>query len=422
MKITVFPAQLKGRLNAIASKSYAHRALIAAMLSDGETKILNTVLSDDIVTTANCLKALGCAVEINPTCISVKPPAHFNRNPKLWLAESGSTYRFMLPVCAALGLDCEFDGEKRLGIRPINALKTALEKRNVALSGSGFPLYMSGKLSGGQIDIDGSVSSQFISGLLLALPLLEKGSKICVHGQMVSKDYISITLDVLKQFGVYIREQSGCFEIIGAPNYCSLRKYIVENDWSNAAFFITAGVLSGSVEICGLNTLSVQGDKVLVDILKTMGADINITETALYAKKSQLKAVNVSITDCPDLAPVLAVAAANADGQSKICGISRLRDKESDRVESIVQLLKAAGIDIYAENDALYITGGKPHAFCAYGANDHRIVMSAAVLALTADGECLIRGAEAVNKSYPAFFEDYNNLGGKAYAKPLQQS
>lgn len=386
---------LQGTLTVPPSKSAAHRALICSFLANGGdvSPIIDSKDMNATVGAINALKNGEQAVD----CI-----------------ESGSTLRFMIPVAAALGKSVTFVGSGKLPERPIGDYLRLLPQHGVdCVSEGGLPLTISGKLTGGKFEIAGDVSSQYITGLLIALPLLDEDSEIVLTTPLQSKPYVDMTIKVMADYGVTVEQREGSYFIKGNQSYL-VRDYVVEADWSQTAFFLVAGALFGDITLEGLDFESTQGDKEIVNILKRFGANITCNDTSVNVKKSKLCGIEIDATDIPDMVPSLAVCGAYAQGKTVIKGAERLRLKESDRIESVVENLKALGVDITATADGMIINGSKVLGGKLKGYNDHRIVMAMSIAALGADGEVIIDDAQSINKSYPHFFEDYNKLGGKA--------
>lgn len=393
--VNIENSTLHGELVLPASKSAAHRALICSFLA-GSGNVKPITPSNDMKATRQAIASLQNGDEV-VDCI-----------------ESGSTLRFMIPVAAALGKSVTFVGSGLLPQRPIGDYLRLLPEHNVkCISSGGLPLTIEGRLTPGDFEIAGDVSSQYITGLLLALPLLDGDSRIILTTMLQSKPYVDMTVKVMNDFGVVVEETDYGYYIAGNQKYLP-RDYIVESDWSQSAFFLVAGALSGSVKLFGLDLNSRQGDKEIVNILKQFGADIEATDDYVLARKSALKGIEIDATDIPDMVPSLAVAAVYAEGRTVIKGAERLKYKESDRIESIVRNLKKMGADIQATEDGMLINGSALNGADLKGFNDHRIVMAFAVAALGANGVTTIDDAQSINKSYPHFFEDYNKLGGKA--------
>ncbi len=417
MEMRCTPAILSGKIKAISSKSHAHRVLICSALASEPTKIICNVLSKDITATVECLKMLGAEIKIEENTLFVNPQK-FSEKAEIDCGESGSTLRFLLPVVSALGIDTTINAHGRLPERPLSPLKEELEKKGVVFKADNkYPLHITGNLQSGEYELAGNVSSQFVSGLLFALPLLDGDSKIKLIPPVESKSYIDMTVATLRDFGILIEETENTYIIKGNQKYISPKEITIEGDWSNSAFFLCAGALSkDGVTVSGLNINSTQGDKKILDILKRMGASVEVNDDEITVKKNKLMGTMVNGGDIPDLVPIVSVMGAMCDkGVTHIVNASRLRLKESDRIATTEALLTKAGaavsetdygLVIWGENDLI---GGRVE-----GANDHRIVMSAAILSCLCALPVDIVDAEAVNKSYPHFFEDFNSLGGKA--------
>ena len=415
MNIKISPSQLNGTVAAISSKSDAHRILIAAALSDKKTVINCNTLSDDINATIECLKALGAEIETEDSKITVTPISNTPKSAELNCRESGSTLRFLMPVAAALGVNAAFSGSGRLPSRPIMPLRRELESGGVEFTPPWqFPILISGKLQSGNYSLKGNVSSQFVTGMLFALPLIEGDSTLRLIPPIESRSYIDMTLNTLKKFGIEIREEDNTFYIKGNQKYISPEEITVEGDWSNAAFFLTAGALAGSVTVTGLDESSLQGDKKVLDILERMGADIKKEKNGITVSRGGLVGTQIDAGDIPDLVPILSVAAAATDsGVTIISNAERLRLKESNRLAAISECLNNIGNVNSETDDGIVVWGGeKISGGNVFSFNDHRIVMSMAIASVVSTGDITIRNAEAVNKSYPTFFDDFKALGG----------
>ena len=408
MNVQIIPHALHGSINGIASKSFAHRALICAALAKGESKIRINTTSEDIDATVGCLQSLGAVIKKSSDVYSVTPINTPLEKAEINCRESGSTIRFLLPVICALGTETKINACGRLPERPLSPLKEELIISGATISDS-FPLDVSGKIGCGDYSIKGNVSSQFITGLLLALSFIEGESKINLIPPVESRPYIDITLDVLRQFGAQIEEENNVFYINGGT--LTGRDFTVEADWSNAAFWLCSGV-----EVQNLNPDSAQGDKAIISVLSEMGAKITKTKNGFAADVSDLHGCRVDASQIPDAVPVIAAVAATAEGETVIYNAQRLRLKESDRIETTASMLRSLGAQATTTDDGLIISG-KPSlsggVTDSFG--DHRIAMAAAVAAQKCENAVTITNAGAVAKSYPAFFEDYNSLGGKAY-------
>jgi len=409
MKIT--PSRLSGTLEAVSSKSYAHRLLICAALADRPTRVYVNRLSDDIRATARCLTAMGCVVENEPSALLVTPPRKLSDSVTLQCGESGSTARFLLPLAAHLFGRFTLTGEGTLLGRPFAPLCRALETAGCAFSGDTLPLTGVGRLRPGNFSIAGDISSQFISGLLFALPLLDGESRVILTTPLQSAAYVEMTIEVLRLFGVAVEKRGYGFYIQGNQRYVSPGEATAEGDWSNAAFFLCMGALGGPIALRGLSLDSAQGDREIVNLLRRFGAGVEgCTVTA-----GALRGIPIDASQIPDLVPTLAVVAAAAEGETRIHNAQRLRLKESDRIQSTFALLNSLGADVTILEDGLLIRGGAElRGGTVDGAGDHRIVMATAAASCVCVNPVVIRGCAAVNKSYPSFFEDFKALGGLA--------
>lgn len=423
--VTFSPCRLSGEIKIPPSKSYVHRAVICAALSRGICKISPVALSEDIRATISCANALGakCSIENDVLTVDARKFGTV-KEAVLDCGESGSTLRFFIPIAAAIGADCTFTGRGRLPSRPIGIYLDSLPKFGVkCISHGGLPLHISGKLTSGRYELPGNVSSQFITGFLLALPLLDGDSDIILTTPMESAGYIDITLEVMSKFGISILRTENGYKIHGGQSY-SASSYQTEGDWSQAAFFLCAGAINGSVGVHGLSDNSVQGDRAVADILKSFGADIIMENGAVTASHSELNACEIDAAQIPDLVPVLAVTAALCSGTTIIRNCERLRIKESDRLRAIANAINTIGGKAQETQDSLIIHGVKRFTGCAEGetvdgCNDHRILMSMAIAACGCSGEITVSDAMSINKSYPDFYTDYNSLGGKANVRSM---
>ena len=413
MKVGIEPCPLTGSISAVSSKSDAHRILICAALADKQTNIVLNGMSDDILATAGCLCALGAKIARKEWGFEVCPIDIPQKEAVLDCGESGSTLRFLLPVAAALGVKARFTGKGRLPERPIGHLKRVMEEHGVSFSSDKLPLEITGTLHAGEFELPGNISSQYVTGLMLAIPLAGD-STIRLTTKLESAAYVDITMSALEKFGVHIYAEEGRYTI-ARQKYISPLNIAAEGDWSNAAFFLAAGALKGGVTVNGLDALSVQGDRAVADILKRFGAEISSDGGKVTVRPNSLKGCEIDVSGVPDLLPVLAAVAACAEGETRFVNAARLRIKESDRLSAAAQMIKILGGDAEELPDGLIVRGGELIGGTVDSFNDHRIAMAASVAAISCKNEVKIVGAEAVNKSYPAFFEDYNSLGGKAY-------
>lgn len=410
----ITPAQLGGTVAAIASKSDAHRLLILAALSRGETKLLMEKRSEDIDATISCLRALGATIEILPDGVAVRGIERVNENPRLDCGESGSTFRFMLPVACALCEQARFTGSGRLPERPIGELMRVMQAHGVAFSAERLPFETMGKLAGGDFALPGNVSSQYLTGLLLALPFAKGDSMISLTTRLESAAYVDITLYALQRFGIQVHLENGGYAVLGGQASHSPGELRVDGDWSNAAFFLAAGALGNLVTMTGLRLDSPQGDKAILDALRKFGANVEATSEVVTVSPAQLTGCTIDVSETPDLLPILAVLGACADGETRLVNAARLRLKESDRLVSVSAMLRALGGTVEERPDALVITGGRLVGGTVDSVRDHRIAMSAAIASIRCIEEVTILDADAASKSYPAFYHDFNRLGGHA--------
>ena len=391
MDLTIYPRKLSGTLRIIPSKSQAHRILICAAFSDAPVTVICPETNQDIEATAACLSALGAEILRVPNGYQVSPIQAIPKRAVLNCMESGSTLRFMLPICASLGVDTIFQMSGRLPSRPLSPLWEELERMGCQISRpTENTLQCQGRLQSGTYSIDGSVSSQFITGLLFALALLPGENKLLITGNIESKPYIELTEDVFHTFGVHTSNYS--FE--GCQTFLSPGTITVEGDWSNGAFFLGAKALGSNITVDGLNLASVQGDRACATLMDALCENIT-----------------VSGQDIPDLIPILAVVAGAKKG-ALFQNIGRLRLKESDRISSVAAMLHALGAEVEIGDDWMRVCSA-PYRSCIIDAqNDHRIAMAAAIASTVAIGPITILGAECVAKSYPDFWNEFTKLGG----------
>lgn len=410
------PFTAKGSVDIPPSKSDVHRAIICAALSKGKCTISPVALSNDIKATIGCIKALGATANISGNVLTIDGTNIFKtQNITLDCGESGSALRFFIPVAAAGGINAEFIGHGLLPKRPIGIFTEALPKAGVKCeTEGGLPFKISGALQSGTFEIPGNVSSQFITGLLLALPLLNGDSDIVLTSPIESVGYINMTIYTMSKFGVKVETTDYGWHIKGGQAYRPT-DYITDGDWSQAAFFMVAGAINGCVTVNGVNKDSAQGDKKIVDIIAQFGAQVTQNETSVTVKCREMKGITIDASQIPDLVPVLSVCAAFAQGTTHIINAERLRIKECDRLNATANLINTLGGKVKELPDGLEITGVNTLAGgLAEGCNDHRIVMSAGVCAARLKGTIECTYAMSINKSYPDFYRDYNNIGGKS--------
>ncbi|MBQ7785418.1 MAG: 3-phosphoshikimate 1-carboxyvinyltransferase [Clostridia bacterium] len=426
---TVSPGSLSGTLAVMPSKSASHRAVMMAAMAGGQTRLAPLQLSKDIQATLDCAQALGLidAPEIlphqTPGFVSVR--IHGGQSVMggglrtLDCGESGSTLRFFIPLALDGRGPVRFVGHGRLMQRPLDVYESLFKPLGIRWALDESSLTVEGKLTSGEYHIPGDVSSQFITGLLLALPRLEGDSILHITTRLESRAYVELTRRVQQSFGVtsHWKDDGQTLFIPGNQKMISPIHAHVESDWSHAAFYLVAGAIgsAGMIRLTGLDLDSAQGDRAILHILEQMGAVLCHDTDSVTVCSSRLRAVHVDASQIPDLVPILAVAMAAAEGESRITGAARLRIKESDRLRAMHAALSAAGADVTELEDGLIIRGGKPlHAAHIDGCNDHRIVMSMAIAAAISSGSLTISDAQAVAKSAPAFWEEYASLGGQA--------
>lgn len=409
MIVKVNKSLYEGEVEASPSKSYAHRLLISASLKKGETKIYNVGDSEDVIATARCINALGGNVLLKDGNAFVKGITKLNNNVILDAGESGSTLRFLLPIVVALGVRAEFTGKGKLLDRPNDALIKTLNSNGGKIE----KVKVNGKLNSGIFEIDASISSQYLTGLLFALPLLDGDSKIVFKNSPVSKNYLDITKEVLTLSGIKFIEEEFSYTVKGKQQYNLPSEVICEGDFSSASFMLTCGALGKSVTVKNLNLNSNQGDKIVIDVLKKAGAKVCVNGNDITASKGQLKAFDCNLENAPDLAPILATLAVFCEGTSRFYGVERLKIKESDRLLAIIENLQKANIKAEYNGEYLSIIGGTPKTCEFNGYNDHRIVMSSVIMAGLIDGGATVTDGKAVSKSYPNFYNDFEKIGGK---------
>lgn len=412
MSIKIYPSALSGEITLPASKSVAHRALICAALGDKKCTLVGKFCGDDVFATIDFLTSLGAKIDVQKTLLTVTPISSVPKKVTADAKSSGSTLRFMLPVCACFDTETTVIGSERLAERPIKNLLFSLKKAGASFSSDRLPVTVSGKISGSYYEIDASESSQFVTGIMLALPKIG-GGKIVIKGKKVSGDYLKITASVMRFFGVTVAETDSGYIISGS--YRSPGVYFVESDWSSAAFFAVSGAIGGEITLKGLKSGSVQGDKKILEAIEKAGAKITLVGNDFRIEKNLLNPFVFDVENCPDCAPSLAVLAAFCDGKSVLLGTGRLKLKESDRSKEIVKLLSSFGIEADDKGDRIeiYGTGTLRGAQLALP-DDHRIVMAAAIAASGSVCPSVLSGEQAVSKSYPSFFDDFILLGGKA--------
>ena len=415
--MTVFlpGGQRRGTVRAVASKSAAHRLFVCAALGESPCALRCGPLSADLSATLACLSALGAAVSYGKDAVRIepvrRPPEGLRRLP---CGESGTTLRFLLPLVGLLGAEAVLERRGRLGERPVAPLITQLRLHGMTVEERGSSLYCAGRLRGGDWTLPGGVSSQFVSALLLTLPLLEEDSRLMIEGPLASAPYVALTGQILASASVRLGREDGRFVIPGAQRPALAPSLCVEGDWSAAAPFLAMGALSeAGVAVSGLDPASAQGDRAIVELLRDFGSAVTLDGSRVFVRRSELRGVCFDASQTPDLVPVAAALGALAAGETRIENAARLRDKESDRLHTTAAMLSSLGADVDELADGLVIRG---KAFLPGGGSesfsDHRVAMAAAAAACGCAGGVTLRGAECVDKSYPGFWDDFRSLGG----------
>jgi 3-phosphoshikimate 1-carboxyvinyltransferase len=405
------PSAIKGVIKAPASKSMTQRAIAAALLTDGESIILNPSYCDDSLAAMSIAVGLGARVEPKVNELKINGSAILKES-KLNCGESGLAIRMFSPIVALYPSEITLVGANSLKKRPMFMIAEALNQLGVECRTSdGFlPLTIKGPLTGGKCEIDGSVSSQLLTGLLMALPLTSKDSDIVVTN-LKSKPYIDMTIQLLHSFGIIIENSDyKLFHVPGNQKYTP-HTYTVEADWSGGAFLLVAGAINGEISVTGLMKDSCQSDMAILDALWKAGANMRIGEDQIDINKSNLKAFDFDATESPDLFPPLVALASYCKGISSLKGVSRLKYKESNRAVALKEEFGKMNIKTEISEDTMFVTGGRPEGARVESHDDHRIAMAVAVAALGATGKVFIRDSQCVAKSYPGFFDDLRYLG-----------
>lgn len=416
MKIEIRPKRIGGTIEAVPSKSVSHRAIIAAGLADGHSRIGNVMLSDDIQATCDAMVSFGAGINRKGQILDIisngelKTPSH-----PIDCRESGSTLRFLTPFGGLVDEPVVYKGEPGLGKRPMRPYLDIFKNCGMRCESSdGLPLVVEGRLKPGRYRLRGDVSSQFITGLLFTLPQLESDSEIEITTPLESKSYVDLTMEILERFQVEIENEGDRrFKIKGNQVF---RKATmdVEGDYSQAAFWIVAGLIGNGMRIHGLNPETRQGDRQIIDICRKMGGDLGFVDDVLVVNPSRTTGTLIDASQIPDLVPILTVLAALSEGRTEIINASRLRIKESDRLAAIATELNKLGAQVIERQDGLLIYGRERlKGGTVESWNDHRIAMSLAVASIRSEENVVIQQSEAIAKSYPQFFEDFGQLGGQ---------
>ena len=414
MRQVINPGLRCGQVSAPASKSIAHRMIICAALSKEKCEIKCNGISNDIAATMKCLKALGADFSENESLLTVTPIGDGSSGlAQMDCGESGSTLRFLLPITAALGRQAVFYPKGRLATRPLDDLSSQLQHHGALITSRASEILCRGKIASGTYTLPGNVSSQYISGLLFALPLLKGDSRLNITGKRQSSAYITMTEEALKMSGIVLEKDGDGYNIPGNQVYNMPTAGAIEGDWSNAAFFLCMGAFSPKgITVSGLNLDSTQGDRQILQILRDFGAEVVIRENGVFVRKNYARPLTISAEEIPDLVPVLGALLAGAEGRSVITNAQRLRLKESDRLESTAAMINSLGGTAKETEDGLIIDGrGSLLGGIVDSYNDHRIAMAAAAAACICKNKITVTDAECTDKSYPAFWDTFNELG-----------
>jgi len=413
MKISVHKSEVKGKVRAPSSKSYAIRGLMCAALAKGKSQLVNPLSSDDTDAALNVLRQVGVQVQQKADLWSVTGGSFHQSGSDLFCSDSAATLRFMTALCSLIPGRCRLVAGPSLSSRSVKPLVQALRQLGVAVSCQDevAPVVVNGgRLRGGVVELPGDISSQFISALLFIAPLAEDDVTIRLSTPLESKPYVLMTLDCLEKFGIKVESSPDLTEFRVSRQTYKPAKYRVEGDWSSASYFLALGAVSGEVTVENLNPQSLQGDKVILDFLNNMGAFVSLDGDLVTVKKANLKAIRADLSDCIDLLPTMAILAAVADGVSRLVGISRARLKESNRVSALREGLERMGVNVIEENDRLIITGSKPKGAVIDTRGDHRIAMAFGILG-SVTGETVIEQAECVAKTFPEFWSILQSIG-----------
>jgi len=415
MKVSIRRSEVNGRVSAPSSKSYTIRGIMCAALARGESEILNPLISDDNQASRNVLCQVGSRIHQWGDRWQVIGGNFHKPDTVLFCGESAATLRFMTAICSLIPGECRLTAGASLSKRPVKPLVQALRQLGVNCSCQGdvAPVIVDGGgLKGGLVELPGDISSQFISAILLISPFADEGVKIRLTTPLESKPFVLMTIDCLEQFGIKVEFSHDLREFEVGKQTFEPAKYRVEGDWSSASYLLALGAVAGEVKVENINPASWQGDKVILNFLRDMGASVKTNRDSVTVRKSRLNAIRADLSDCIDLLPTMAILAAVADGVSEFVGIERARIKESDRVSAVRQGLERMGITVGEERNRLTIQGSKPKGSLIDPRDDHRIAMAFSILGLLT-GETIINNAECVSKTFPGFWDVLKNLGSE---------
>ena len=410
MKRNIRSSKVDGSISAPASKSVAQRAIAIASMAVGESEILAIGSSDDVLAAASVCRALGARIDSIPDGLIISGGLTLPNIP-LNCGESGLSVRMFSSIAATLDGEVMLTGNGSLLNRPMDIVENSLTPMGVKCKTNQgrLPIWVKGPLQGGTIRVDGSISSQVITGMLIASPYAKKDITLIVNN-LQSQPYVDITLEMMRSFGVEVENRGYSEFFIKTGQQYQPKKYTVEGDWSGAAFLLVAGAIAGRVMVTNLRPNSSQADRAIINALNYAGAKISVYDNQIEVNKHHLKGFHFDATHCPDLFPPLVALACHCEGETRILGVSRLRAKESDRAATLKDEFSKMGIDVRINGELMIITGGKPQGVIVNSHGDHRIAMATAIAALPGDGDLEIEGVEVVAKSYPEFFEDLDKI------------
>lgn len=415
MRVSISKSEIKGEVAAPSSKSYTLRALMCAALAKGQSEIIYPLSSDDTEAAGDVLSKVGISIIQGMDSWRVKGGNFHKPDTVLFCKESAATLRFMAAICSLIPGKCQLTAAPSLSKRPVKPLVQALGQLGVNCScqGDGAPVIVEGgSVRGGLAELPGNISSQFISALLFIAPFAEEGVKIKLTTPLESKPYVLMTLECLKSFGIKVEYLEDLREFEVVKQTYKPTKYKVEGDWSSASYLLALGVIAGGVKVRNLNLESLQGDRIILNFLRDMGATIEVDQDSITVRKSRLKAIQADLSDCIDLLPTMAVLAAVAEGTSEFVGIDRARLKESNRVSALREGLGRMGIRVMEERNRLTIYGSRPQGSLIDTKGDHRIAMAFGILG-SLSGRTIINKAECVSKTFPQFWDVLKSIGSE---------
>ena len=415
MKVSIHKSKVRGKVKAPSSKSYTIRGLMCAALAKGKNEIIYPLSSDDTEAARDVLTKVGINIDKKGDIWQVTGGDFRKPDTDLFCGESAATLRFMTAICSLIRGKCHLTSAPSLSTRPIKPLLQALGQLgvNCLYQEEGAPVIVDGGgLKGGVTELPGNISSQFVSALLLISPLADEDVKISLTTPLESKPFVLMTIECLQKFGIEVKASEDLREFEVLKQTYKPAKYRVEGDWSSASSLLALGALSGEIEVENLNPESLQGDKVILNFLRDMGAWVKVSENSVTVRKSRLNAIRADLSDCIDLLPTMGVLAAAADGVSQFVGIERARLKESNRVAALREGLERMGIKVTEEEHRLTITGSEPKGSAIDTKGDHRMAMAFSILGSVAGGT-IINDAECVSKTYPEFWEALKSIGGE---------